>query len=136
MGMDVFGRNPSAEQGRYFRASVWTWRPIHELICTTCSDLLDDELVEAMAFNDGKGPNEEETCLEMAGRFNRWLAENREGFEMPSPTLQVTDTGRLVSAEELTANPDLVTRTPYQVRSETLKAWTSFLRHCGGFEVW
>lgn len=136
MGMDVFGRNPSAEQGRYFRAFVWTWRPIHELICTICSDLLGNELVEAMAFNDGEGPNEERTCLEMASRFERWLEENGDGFELPDSTLQVTDTGRLVSSDELKANPDLVTRTPYQVSNQRLMEWTTFLRHCGGFEVW
>ncbi len=27
MGMDVFGRNPSAEAGEYFRATAWSWAP-------------------------------------------------------------------------------------------------------------
>jgi len=60
MGMDVYGRNPSAESGRYFRANMWHWRPIHELICTLCADLLDMELIEAMAFNGGEGPDNQE----------------------------------------------------------------------------
>ena len=44
MGMDVVGRNPSTEAGKYFRANVWSWRPIHNLIVQLCSDLLDEEM--------------------------------------------------------------------------------------------
>jgi hypothetical protein len=32
MGMDVVGRNPRTEAGEYFRANVWSWGPIHNLI--------------------------------------------------------------------------------------------------------
>lgn len=31
MGMDVFGRQPTAEVGEYFRNNVWWWRPLAEL---------------------------------------------------------------------------------------------------------
>ena len=32
MGMDVYGRDPDSPAGKYFRANVWSWRPIHALI--------------------------------------------------------------------------------------------------------
>jgi hypothetical protein len=38
MGMDVYGRNPTSEAGKYFRANVWSWRPIHALIEQECAD--------------------------------------------------------------------------------------------------
>ena len=69
MGMDVEGRNPTAEAGKYFRANVWAWRPIHALIHELCSDLLDEETLEGMAYNSGAGPADHETCAEMASRF-------------------------------------------------------------------
>lgn len=32
MGMDVFGKNPSAEVGKYFRNNVWWWRPLADYV--------------------------------------------------------------------------------------------------------
>lgn len=32
MGMDVSGINPTTEAGKYFRANVWSWRPLASLI--------------------------------------------------------------------------------------------------------
>ena len=43
MGMDVYGRNPDSQAGKYFRANVWSWRPIHALVIDLCSDFLDEE---------------------------------------------------------------------------------------------
>ena len=28
MGMDVYGREPEKELGKYFRSNVWWWRPL------------------------------------------------------------------------------------------------------------
>ena len=47
MGMDVCGRQPTADAGECFRANVWAWRPIHDLIGRLCSDLLDPALMGA-----------------------------------------------------------------------------------------
>lgn len=53
MGMDVFGRNPSSEAGRYFRRSVWSWHPLAELVCS----LAPAEAVPCTLWhtNDGGG---------------------------------------------------------------------------------
>lgn len=34
MGMDVFGKHPTSEEGRYFRRSVWGWRPLAQCLTT------------------------------------------------------------------------------------------------------
>jgi hypothetical protein len=26
MGMDIYGRNPTSEAGKYFQANIWSWR--------------------------------------------------------------------------------------------------------------
>ncbi len=135
MGMDVYGRKPTAEAGKYFRANVWSWHPIHALIGELCEDLLDAELLDKLAFNDGAGPTDQETCTEMANRFEQWMEHHTEGHGLES-SLRVTPEGRFVPPEELEKNPDLETKSPYEVSDEHLKEWIEFLRHCGGFEVW
>lgn len=135
MGMDVYGREPTSPAGKYFRANVWSWRPIHALITELCSDLLDDQTLEKMAFNVGAGPQNQLTCIEMAKRFEQWMEHHAEGHGLESD-LQITKDGRFVSAKELAENPDLETVSPYEVSDEHLKEWIDFLRYCGGFEVW
>ena len=34
MGMDVYGKNPKAEVGKYFCNNVWGWRPLAVYLCT------------------------------------------------------------------------------------------------------
>ena len=135
MGMDVSGRNPSDPVGEYFRANVWSWRPIVHLCCELCSDLLDEEMLSAIGFNDGAGPTDQATCTQMANRFDQWMEHHASGSSLDSE-MKVTKEGRFVTEEELEDNPDLDAQSPYEVDDEHLKLWVEFLRHCGGFEVW
>ena len=135
MGMDVFGIAPSSSEGEYFRASVWSWRPIHELMMELCHDLLDAELLAAMSFNDGQGPGNGTTCTEMADRFEAWLDDNRAGCTLESSTLRVDGQGRFIDPKKLHDKPQQETYSPYRVDDEHLREWVTFLRHCGGFCV-
>ena len=134
MGMDVCGRHPTSKAGEYFRANIWSWPPIHALIVQLCSDLLDEETLEKLAFNDGAGPEDQETCTEMANRFERWLEHHICGHSLDTD-VRVTPEGRFVSEEELALNPEMETLSPYEVEDEHLKQWVDFLRHCRGFAV-
>ena len=53
MGMDVYGNNPSAPEGQYFRRSVWGWHPLADLVC----DLAPEESGACTMWhtNDGDG---------------------------------------------------------------------------------
>jgi hypothetical protein len=133
--MDVYGRSPTAPAGEYFRANVWSWRPIHALAVDLCSDLLDEETLRRLAYNDGAGPQDQPTCTAMASRFEQWMEHHTGGHGLES-ALRVTKEGWFVREEELAENPDLETVSPYQVRDEHLKQWIEFLRYCGGFQVW
>jgi hypothetical protein len=135
MGMDVYGRKPSSPEGKYFRATIWSWPPIHALIVDLCSDLLDEKLLRKMTFNDGAGPRGQKTCTEMARRFEQWMEHHTEGHGLESD-LRVTPEGRFVTDQELAENPDMETLSPYMVKDDHLKEWIEFLRHCGGFKVW
>ena len=139
MGMDVYGVAPAAKAGEYFRASIWAWRPIWERMALLCSDLLNEDLLDSMAFNSGAGPRDQETCDKVAERLERWLADDpREKFswEHDSTTLKVNAEGRFVSDKELAADPTLVTKSPYSVSREELQEFIGFLKNCGGFSVW
>ena len=51
MGFDVFGEEPDAEVGKYFRNNVWWWRPLWEYVVDNCG--LTSEQVTAGLSNDG-----------------------------------------------------------------------------------
>jgi hypothetical protein len=136
MGMDVFGKKPTSEKGEYFRASVWEWRPIHELICELCSDLVDEATLSAMQWNGGAGPSAPDTCIAMAKRFEPWLAR----FQGETYVLRkqiVENTPESMAMGLLTQIPDVKIVSPsyYSVERETLVEWMDFLTCCGGFEV-
>ena len=74
----IFLVSPSSEQGEYFRANIWSWSPIYELTATLCGDLLDQQTIDAMAFNNGAGPEDGTVCATMANRLEVWLAANQD----------------------------------------------------------
>jgi hypothetical protein len=135
MAMDIQGRKPSAPFGKSFRTEFWAWRPIHALIVEFCRDLFDKKTLDAMATGGGGGAPNQKTSTEMANRFERWMEHHAEGFVLESG-IRVTPEGRFLSEEELAQNPSMETVSPYAVSDEQLKKWISFLRVCGGFEVW
>jgi hypothetical protein len=134
MGMDVYGKQPTSEVGEYFRANIWSWRPIYSLVLQLCEDLLDDETLRLMAQNDGAGPSDAATCNKMADRFEQWLKTNRDGHTVYVEREAAYESGVLSALEGLGAT---VANDPtYDVSAEHLAEWVLFLRHCGGFEVW
>lgn len=135
MGMDVYGRHPASAAGKYFRASVWSWRPIHSLICELCTDLFDNETLTSLGFNDGAGPESDEICQKMAERFNNWLETHASGLEIDIGDVRVDQNGHFLTAEEA-AKDGQVTRSPYSTDDDHLKEWVTFLQNCGGFQVY
>ena len=142
------------QPGAYFRANVWSWRPIHDLMQKLCSDFLDEEVLEHMGYNDGAGPEDQETCDKIAARFSQWMEHNVNGHEI-NLGMHVDEKGQFVeltSSEDsfegeaerqlveaaqqaLGANGKSVVRSAHTVDDESLKEWIEFLRHCGGFMV-
>lgn len=135
MGMDVFGKQPSADCGRYFRASIWMWAPLLEHMHASCRDLLGEELLESLSYNDGKGPDDQATCTELADRFERGLAQYPSGFELESDDVRVNAEGRFVLCDPAGPKPEK-TVSPFRIAGEEIAEWIAFLRHCGGFAVW
>jgi tRNA(Phe) wybutosine-synthesizing methylase Tyw3 len=53
MGFDLYGRAPTSDAGKYFRNNIWWWRPLKVVIHLTCEDILTDEDLRELGFNDG-----------------------------------------------------------------------------------
>lgn len=133
MGMDVYGRKPTADAGEYFRANIWSWRPIHELI--EKANVLPQKMVEDMAFNDGAGPDAEQALL-LAYQLENML----EGMEDDN-TFMLTDeidgpVAAMLSQFKEQGIEIVSPRGPvYQADVSQVKEFIEFCRHSGGFEV-
>jgi hypothetical protein len=132
MGMDVFGVAPKSEAGKYFRATIWSWRPIHELIEKT--NVLPPHLVEGMAFNDGYGPDDEQ-AVRLADQLDVML----EGMEDENTFVLATE---LQGVEALLmdainkAGVMVDNQAPvYQADVSRVREFIKFCRESGGFEV-
>lgn len=54
MGMDISGKNPTTDAGKYFRNSVWCWRPLAGYITETAPVNITDACAYWQS-NDGAG---------------------------------------------------------------------------------
>lgn len=133
MGMDVYGRDMAES---YFRANVWSWRPILDLMRELCSDFLSKELLHNMAMNNGVGPVDQETCDKIADRLEEWLKEHHDGHSVVLNNLAIDESGRFVNPRDPGDKPVGKLRSPYFVSDDHLKEFVEFLRICQGFEVW
>ena len=123
MGMDVYGRKPVAEAGKYFRANIWSWQPIHAL----CETVLARKLL-SWAFNDGDGFKSQQECDDLADRLEKYLeAFPSERIEIES-AIRVNEKGLLMPG--ITGG-----RTAFSARREQVCKFIAFLRACGGFEI-
>ena len=54
MGFDLYGMNAtSKEEGDYFRANVWWWRPLWQYVTVCCDDILTENDIVKGSYNDG-----------------------------------------------------------------------------------
>lgn len=61
MGMDVYGKNPSSEEGQYFHNNLWYWRPLWHY-CEYISPNVTSKVKYAQS-NDGDGLDELDTSV-------------------------------------------------------------------------
>lgn len=161
MGMDVFGKNPKNETGKYFRNNIWYWRPLADLcvtlapeVCAPCKhwqsndgDGLDAAGAEALAIvlrrkmADG-------TIARYVEERDRYLAGlPDEPCEICGGKGHRTDElARKLGFDQRDGKPlpcngcegrgvrrPFVTHYPCDI--ENITEFASFLEACGGFEI-
>jgi hypothetical protein len=134
MGMDIFGKSDGEA---YFRASVWQWRPLHCLMAEANQRFklgISEKLLSGMAFNSGVGLKTARHCERLADALDKLLSEYGENI-----TIDMDPTGAEGAMMEMlsSAGWNLAGNQPaYSVSQEQVREFISFLRMCGGFEVW
>lgn len=139
MGMDVYGVAPTSDKGEYFRASIWAWCPIHQLICEVSdaegSIFTKDEL-RSMAHNDGApGDIGDERMSRFVVGFERKLSAIRQlstSNKVAATSMPAVNIGKTLM-QALGGN---YSDRLYQVDVEHLEEFLEFIRHAGpGFRV-
>lgn len=139
MGMDVYGIN---NKNAYFRANIWSWRPIHSIITEVASDFIPPEVLRSMSANVGGGLKSGADCKKLASRIQLWMEHNANGLEFPagsnsSDNEVIAALESLIKAMGQDVKVDKASLNPvYSVDDSHLKEFVEFLNTCGGFEVW
>ena len=107
----------------------------------TCDGILSEEMMTALCYNDGAGPEDQGTCDEMADAISefledsKWLEESE--YSIASDLRVKNETGEFVSMSEL--DDEKVwheTRSAYGIEISHILEWCRFLKKCGGFQAW
>ena len=131
MGMDVYGKDPRSEKGKYFRASVWSWRPLNALMFEV--GVITESERDKMSLNDGEGL-EKDQAQKVAARLQKFLDER--------PHLRTIHTTDPPGAAEQTLismfkeiGTEVGSSTEYSIDREHVLEFIAFCWDCGGFEV-
>ena len=129
----------SQNPGTYFRASVWSWRPLWDIMSKTCEHLLSPEMLNDMCVNDGAGPDDQDTCSAMADCIKEFLEESdwlkAKEYTLGSD-LRVSKSGIFLKPEELEDEKVWQeSRSAYGIEISHILEWCRFLKQCGGFQV-
>lgn len=123
MGMDVYGKKPDSEAGKYFRASIWSWRPIHAM----CERVLAKRL--PWSSNDGRGFSTQRECNDLADKLEEFLVDVSDEELTVESELRVNDSGMFLPKGSSGG------KSAYYTDKEHVQQFIEFLRHCGGFEI-
>ncbi len=130
--MDVYGRQ-NAEA--YFRANVWSWRPLHLLMQEANVRFklgISQKLLVSMTFNEGAGLKRQTACDHLADALEKLLPEYADVISFDQdPQGAEGQLIRLLQKAGLDTD-----RAIYQIEKEHVKEFIGFLRECDGFCVW
>jgi hypothetical protein len=154
MGMDVFGRAPRSEVGKYFGNNIYWWRPLWNY-CLDVAPLVAGK-VKGGCMNDGDGLAEA-SALVLADMLAQEIEAGRTAaFEQERDALlagMADEPCRVCGGTGKRLPPPDVgpgdrpcngcfskgTRRPreryYAFSVDNVKTFVEFLRHSGGFEI-
>jgi len=150
--------------GVYFRANIWSWRPIHLAIVQSNISLglgIDEDTIDGLAYNSGHGLKTQEECDNLAHALEMlvdgMIEDGVTEFGFAFGYWNYRDGSMIVSEEDTEIlnkkHPygSIIIEMPLKLATgketkdvwpahttqvEHLKEFIKFLRHCGGFEVW
>ena len=136
MGYDLYGNAPKSERGAYFRASIFGWGPIMDIV--EAVDVLPIDVLENMHFNDGQMLTDEQ-ATELADAIEKYIGDVEDDMEYIATgkeSMIVQMASSLIGALQAAG----ATVEPGQTMSSTnaghIKEFVEFCRDSGGFQVW
>ena len=186
MGMDIYGLNPTlteerpdinyetsneeerkifweqldaweeANPGYYFRANLWSWRPIENAINLVNEHYKLGFNVEGFGVNSGKGLKDQEECNLLAKHLQEYInvLELKEDEVMYiCMGMWVEESGRFLNDEDeailneqypigevlygsIITKDGKIVRPSHGISYNHFKKFITFLENCGGFEIW
>ncbi len=160
MGVDISGRKPKTEVGDYFCSNWWGWRPI---LAISEAAMLSGKLDYDTSYwgsNSGKGLSTQKQCDELAdalellisNSYNEYLIEDTDRIYIVMGSWCEVGTGKFISSETqhflnehyeygdilyapLVAADGSLIESAHGTSLGRLKEWITFLRNCGGFQI-
>ena len=163
MGVDISGRKPKTEEGDYFSSNWWGWRPIN-YICQLAAE--ESKLKIDFSYwgsNDGKGLRTQKQCDKLADAiellisnstdFNEFLTDDDDRIYICMGSWCEAGTGRFIPTDKqyelneqypdgtllfrpVVMNDGLIVEASHSISLGRLKEFITFLRNCGGFQIW
>jgi len=161
MGVDISGRKPKTEEGDYFHANWWGWRPI---LAISEAAMLSSKLDYDTSYwgsNDGKGLRTQKQCDKLAdaiellisNNYNEYLTEDDDRIYIVMGSWCEAGTGKFIGSERehvlnqqfeygdilygsVVAENGMMVESSHSTSLSRLKQWVIFLRNCGGFKIW
>ena len=125
MGMDLYGINPKTDNGDYFRANVWYWRPLWQCVAYFCDDILSEEDIERGTYNDGY-EYDETTALEISDKLENALKNG---------DLHKFEKGREKFISEMSKDEDKEFYKNYKFDVDFVMEFAKFCEQSGGFSI-
>ena len=144
MGMDVYGIKPTSKLGEYFRASVWQWRPLNFMMEEAIERFSLGFDLEGFDFNDGAGLSSQNKCTKLANALEAILQETHcEFFTLDSDPIgdeasvleKLRQAGWTIDTTPKLEGLSVVAPCAYRIDRSHVSEFITFLRHCGGFEI-
>jgi hypothetical protein len=161
MGVDISGRKPKTEAGDYFSSNWWGWRPI---LAISEAAMLNSKLDYDTSYwgsNDGKGLRTQKQCDKLAdaiellisNKYNEYLTEDDDRIYIAMGSWCEAGTGKFIGSERehvlneeyeygdilygpIVAEDGTMVESSHGTSLGRIKQWITFLRNCGGFEIW
>mgnify|MGYP003338590203 CR=1 FL=1 len=143
--------------GDYFRSNWWGWRPI-VLLCEIADEKFDLDIdFSYWGSNDGAGLKTQEECTRLAESLENIIGEffdNTDTHILQLCTgMWVTQEGMFLTDEEkeelneqypfgtildklVVTSKGNIAHSAHSVQKEHVQYFISFLKECGGFEIW
>lgn len=128
MGFDLYARD---NEKVYFRASVWSWRPLLALI----DEVIKQESLpidtSKWAYNDGDGINDNpDLCNKLAEGLRNHVKHPEQFFEVEGSTpMRCDEEGRLLREDDPEWSKG---RTPWYADGQEVLDFCKFLTQCNG----